>query len=1139
MNVSFKPSINIKYDFKTNDLLDYYIPTPTHIDVINSICESINQQRSHNNQLIIGAYGTGKSLLGLLITSLLSKSFTKKEFRNLSDSFSKHDEKITLNLKKIQQSKIDFIPVFISGNEGDFHKAILINTLNSLKERGISVKLNSSSTEILDTIEIWENEYPLTFEEFIITLKHNNISEKKFKDQVLNFDESAYKLFETIYTQLTSGATFNYFSHNNFISQLEQIFEQLNEQGYGIVYIYDEFGRFLQTLSSDKTHATMQNIQDFAELIDHGVSNVRSILISHKDIQYYFTDKSLFIDEFQRIEKRFKKHYISSNRDIFFSFAEKIISKLRGKKINDISYVEEQINYLRKYSFYSLNRIELEEVLIKGCYPIHPVTIALLQPLSNAFGQNERTLFSFLDTSDTFGLKNHLKNVDGMYYAWKLFDFFFPNITNLSYLDSKYGHLKNYVKNCNRIPTTSESDYYQKMLNVMKFITVWQITGQHITQSLTSDFISYSTGYTIEETKEILDRLKDYKALRYNRMWEQWEIYEGSSVDLEQKITEKVSSIKLTIHEKCCVLQNLLDKKFFTSDQYNLEKKMTRFAEVRILSWENLLDESPIFFGSDADAVVNIILSNFTHRKDIIDRIKSIQSYNSKNLFCLVDKTIEEFDCEILRYEALLALSDDSKLLAEDYLLDSEITIEIEEILYQLQQKVVYLTSFNERFDWFVPTHDLEFKFMKELQLKNYLSERFRAQFPDTPVINNESFNRWNIAGVQKTSAKKVIDAILNSPKQKNFGIDGFGPDYLIYATVFKNNGVQSAQDLDNINEPSLVRLRNDLRLTLRNTNKFSELVNVLRLEPYALREPVIPVVLVGLLQENWSNIMFYNNSQYISKVTSNEIYAMIENDKKITYQINEFNEEDIEFFEMIVSLFKTNLSEHVIDKPLNIQASSALLGWLQSLPKFTQISNIQSDDLLLLKKHIRRLEINPNEALEWLKDHEEEIISYKKRLESWFSEHIETIFETLENKINVRNIYEWAIDKSKLVKDNQFLEKILACSKDNHISFLNELSTQLFEYPATDWTDSLSETFIREIENQVKIINQIEFNPEVHHELKINDEVKYVLKTELTPRAKSLYENLQRMIDSTGKRITNAELEYILYSIIQEKLTK
>ena len=44
-------------------------------------------------------------------------------------------------------------------------------------------------------------------------------------------------------------------------------------------------------------------------------------------------------------------------------------------------------------------------------------------------------------------------------------------------------------------------------------------------------------------------------------------------------------------------------------------------------------------------------------------------------------------------------------------------------------------------------------------------------------------------------------------------------------------------------------------------------------------------------------------------------------------------------------------------------------------------------------------------------------------------------------------------------------------------------------------------------------------------------------MKTELTPRAKTLDDNLQRMITNSGKRITNNELEYILYSIIEQKL--
>ena len=73
MEQVFKPSINIKYDFNTNSILDYYIPTPTHIESINMICQSVINPKYTNNHIIIGAYGTGKSILVLLLANLVSK----------------------------------------------------------------------------------------------------------------------------------------------------------------------------------------------------------------------------------------------------------------------------------------------------------------------------------------------------------------------------------------------------------------------------------------------------------------------------------------------------------------------------------------------------------------------------------------------------------------------------------------------------------------------------------------------------------------------------------------------------------------------------------------------------------------------------------------------------------------------------------------------------------------------------------------------------------------------------------------------------------------------------------------------------------------------------------------------------------
>lgn len=67
--------------------------------------------------------------------------------------------------------------------------------------------------------------------------------------------------------------------------------------------------------------------------------------------------------------------------------------------------------------------------------------------------------------------------------------------------------------------------------------------------------------------------------------------------------------------------------------------------------------------------------------------------------------------------------------------------------------------------------------------------------------------------------------------------------------------------------------------------------------------------------------------------------------------------------------------------------------------------------------------------------------------------------------------------------------------------------------------------------------MNRIEFKADEFVSMVVNDEKKYIKIAELTPRAQQLSDNLTRMIDSSGKRITKNELDYILYSIVERKL--
>lgn len=1138
MEQSFKPSINIKYDFNANNLLDYYIPTPTHIEAINTISQSVLRPKYANNHIIIGAYGTGKSLLGLLIANLISNTFSSSELKELKKSFSKYDDSIEKNINKLNSLDIKYLPVFINGNEGLLQKAILVNTYQVLKKNNIEIVMNNKSEQIFQTISLWKKQFPHTYKSFKSLLKDHGKTLKTFTSEIELLQEDTIELFEILYSQLSSGAIFNYINNDNFIFQIESILHQLKEKGYGLIFIYDEFGRFLQTLSEDKTYLTMQYLQDLAELLDHQADNAQLVLISHKDMRHYFDENSKFRDEFQRIEKRFKKQYISSNANMFLSIAESIITKTRTSHISSFE-LEAHLNSLRQYPVFTLNRTELQSLVIEGCYPLHPITLSLLMPLSNIFAQNERTLFTFLDSTDTNGLKYFLKNESGYYQPSKLFDFFFPDLKSVSQVEEKHSLLKTYLKNKAKIPQNKSSKQFENMIGILKFITLWQITNMNSIQSLTTEFISYAQDLELTYIEQLLTKLRAFRVVRFNRLYSQWEIYEGSSVNIDKEIQNKIFNLSLTENIKCQIIESKLERQFITADRYNLTKKMIRYSTIHIFIDKEIITENLTskFSSKDSDAHINIIIPTKVDSNELEIKIRDLQKEFTNNIFVVYNKSLDTFELEIKKYCAINALLENHTLLNEDPFVQTELNIELQETEYYLKQLISKITTFPSQSQWFMPYHENALCIQSELQLKNIISEMFFKDYPYTPVVNNETFNRRNIANVQKNASKKVIDAILMNPSQDNYDIKGFGPDYLIFATTFKNNGIMNSSDLTNIVDSNLIKLRIVLNEKLKSDSSFSALIDIFRNKPFGIREPLIPVLLVGLLQDIWPNIMFFNKGQYISKITSNQLCEMVLNSEGITYQVNDFNEQDFEFFNHVLESFNDYVSEHVRDKSIHIQASSALLGWLQSLPRFTQISSMQSEELLLFKTYIRRLEVNPTDSLNWLKTHYGRLDEYKSLLDTWFEKKVECIYNEIITSNNINSLYEWAEQKFETNKDNQFIQQVLSCRHDNNIQLLNDLSYCLFEFYAYDWTDSFTQTFINEVTYLIFSVNETHFDEEKYVSLKINDLTKFIMKTELTPRAKSLQDNLQRMINNSGKRITNNELEYILYSIINEKL--
>lgn len=394
--MAFKSSINIKFDLGNADLITRYIPTPSHAEAMKGIINGFttDANRAH---IIVGPYGTGKSLLANVIGSIVSKMASPYDIETLVGKFEQVDDQIASKIKSVSELSKTYLPILLSGNEGRFRHSILSGIIKKLKEKGIDVVLPGLSTKIIKSVEVWEQQFPDTYRKFCLQLKKDGRNPDDWIEEIKKQNEVEIKYFSAIYPFLSAGAHFDIDYDYSFLSQMEHLTAVLQDNNLGVFVVYDEFARFLQGLNTTRFNEAMQDIQDLAELANR-TSSIHLLLITHKSLRYYFSSSNEdAAKEFQRIEKRFSQYLVKSDQVTFLRIAEIILTEnLNQKPIISTNVFNSTREMLRKYPLFpSINQTERDELVVRGMFPLHPVTIFLLPNLTRVFGQNERTLFTF------------------------------------------------------------------------------------------------------------------------------------------------------------------------------------------------------------------------------------------------------------------------------------------------------------------------------------------------------------------------------------------------------------------------------------------------------------------------------------------------------------------------------------------------------------------------------------------------------------------------------------------------------------------------------------------------------------------------------------------------------------------------
>lgn len=323
----FNYSANVQLDMDNSEKLLHYIPNDTSVKLLKDyFVDIVKDSPDSHSHMIYGSYGTGKSHFLTVLSMLLSKQFVSDiAFKTFIDRLRTKDRLLMNDIKSFEKDnrKKPFLVVPIVFDFPDFNRCLFFSLQKVLLKQGINIVFKTFYHQAVDVMKNWMNN-PSSADRLASACANNRTTADKLLESLNRMDTKAEKKFLKVFSEVTYGVKF-VCEVASIVDVIDQVNEVTQNRYAGIVFIFDEFGRYMEdNLKSIK----VSQIQQLSEYCDHGDGNNHIILVSHKEISQYTKEHGQKLaEEWKKVERRFRPFTMNSEKDQSLFFAENVLYK--------------------------------------------------------------------------------------------------------------------------------------------------------------------------------------------------------------------------------------------------------------------------------------------------------------------------------------------------------------------------------------------------------------------------------------------------------------------------------------------------------------------------------------------------------------------------------------------------------------------------------------------------------------------------------------------------------------------------------------------------------------------------------------------------------------------------------------------
>lgn len=401
---SYYPIINPESVKDPKNRWDTTYPHESFIGLLEAVARMLARESNDAKRSIWldGSYGTGKSRLIWALYNLLKS--TDKEFNAYFDKYDALKKEPDLRTKLLARKNENILTVFrYSSGEINSIKDLIVAVFNSVTHALEAKGMNALAEQTIRgkiADKITSAKFRPTFEVWLAMPEYRGlggVSGKSVDDiaaQLRNLDVSAETLINDIMKIADDMGNYAFSFDVDYLKNWIKEVIRINNLD-NIIFMWDEFSSFFKKNRTE--FDSFQNLEEISSstpfnfiIVTHEADSLKAEGGEASALYDRFTHKTVKMPDYVAFDLIHDALEISSTPGVREEY-EDLTKELA-------SYTAEPRRAVCEFS-------KIDQKIMRGILPIHPMAALLLKYISTEFASNQRSMFNFIKTDDADNLQ--------------------------------------------------------------------------------------------------------------------------------------------------------------------------------------------------------------------------------------------------------------------------------------------------------------------------------------------------------------------------------------------------------------------------------------------------------------------------------------------------------------------------------------------------------------------------------------------------------------------------------------------------------------------------------------------------------------------------------------------------------------